>query len=114
MRFIKNQLALWRIALIIGVAAFAIPIAARVRVATKAQVDEQQDYWSSRVERRLNRRQEYLDSQTGDDDADDKDTKDKKDDADDDDDTVDQGVEAQQDVYERRRDYYRQRLEREW
>ena len=113
MRFIKKQLSLWRIVLIIGVAAIAIPIAARVRVATKAQVNEQEDYWARRVERRLDRRQEYLDRQTGDD-KDDADTKDAADDEDDADDTVDKDVKAQQDIYERRREYWRQRVEKEW
>ena len=77
MRFIKKQLSLWRIVLIIGVAAIAIPIAARVHVATKPQSDEE-EYWSRRVERRLDRRQEYLDRQTGED-KDDADAKDSKD-----------------------------------
>jgi hypothetical protein len=119
MRFIKKQLSLWRIVLIIGAALIAILIAARVRVATKAQVNEQEDYWARRVERRLDRRQEYLDRQTGDDndDADAKDSKDSKDTADDEDDaddTVDKDVKAQQDIYERRREYWRQRVEKEW
>ena len=112
MKFIKKQLSLWRIVLIIGVAAIAIPITARVRVATKAQSDEE-EYWSRRIERRLDRRQEYLDRQTGDD-KDDADTKDAADDEDDADDTVDKDVKAQQDIYERRREYWRQRVEKEW
>lgn len=117
MRFIKKQLSLWRIVLIISVAAIAIPIAARVRVATKAPVDEQEDYWERRIERRLDRREEYLERQTRDDNEDagakdskDKDSKDAADDEDDADDTVDK----EQDIYERRREYWRERLEKEW
>ena len=115
MRFIKKQLSLWRIVLIIGVAAIAIPIAARVRVATKPQSDEE-EYWSRRVERRLDRRQEYLDRQTGDDkddaEAKDKDSKDAADDEDDADDIVDK--ESRSKIYERRREYWRKRLDDEW
>ena len=44
MRFIKKQLSLWRIVLIIGVAAIAIPIAARVSPTAIAVVKERQDY----------------------------------------------------------------------
>ena len=44
MRFIKKQLSLWRIVLIIGVAAIAIPIASRVSPTAKAVVKERQDY----------------------------------------------------------------------
>ena len=66
MRFIKKRFSLWLIVLFIGVVAIAIPNAASVHVATKPQSDEE-EYWSRRVERRLDRRQEYLDRQTGDD-----------------------------------------------
>jgi len=111
MRFIKKQLSWWRLVLIICAAAIAIPIAARVRMATKAQSDEE-EYWSRRVERRLDRRQEYLDRQTGDDkdDADDKGKKDSKDAADDEDDADDV---VDKDI-ERRREYWRKRLDDEW
>jgi hypothetical protein len=119
MRFVKKQLSWWRIVLIIAVAAIAIPIVARVRVSTKAQVDDEEEYWSRRIERRLDRRQEYLDRQTGDDndDADAKDSKDSKnaaDDEDDADDIVDKDVKAQQESYERRREYWRKQLDDEW
>ena len=109
MRFIKNQFRLWRIVLIIGVAAIAIPIATRVSPTATAVVKEQdylhqqttvdnedadakhsndskaavsegvarhqdddyyerrRDYWEKRVERRLDRDEEYLDEQTADD-----------------------------------------------
>jgi hypothetical protein len=117
MRFIKKQLSLWRIVLIIAVAAISIPIVARVRVSTKPQVDDEEEYWSRRVERRLDRRQEYLDRQTGDDkddaDAKDKDSKDL-DDEDDADDIVDKDAREQQDIYEKRREYWRKRLDDEW
>ena len=169
MRFIKKQLSLWRImVLIIGVAAIAIPIAARVSRTTKAVVKERQayldrqatagnedgyskhskdnkaavgrgvarpqdddyyerrrEYWDKRVERRLDRREEYLDEQTGDDneDADAKDSKNSKDnkaakdkdkdskDAVDDEDDADDDVERE---VEKRREYWRKRLDREW
>ena len=161
MRFIKKQLSLWRIVLIIGVAAIAIPIASRVSPTAKAVVKERQDYldhqttadnkdayakhskdtkaavvpgdarpqddyyerrreyWDKRVERRLDRREEYLDEQTLDD-KDEADTRGKKDskadkaDADDEDDSVDQDVKRQEDEIERRREYWRKRLDRDW
>src|SRR4030095_6285380 len=108
MRFIRKQLALWRIVLIIVVAAIATPIAPGVRVATKAQVDDEEEYWSTRIERRLDRRQEYLDRQT-EDDKDDVDNKDSKDAADDEDDVDDVDKEV-----ERRREYWRKRLDDDW
>jgi len=112
MRFIKKQLSLWRIVLTICVAAIAIPVLARVRVSTKAQVDDEEEYWSRRIERRLDRRQEYLDRQTGEDkdDAEAKDSKDAKEDADDEDDADDI---VDKDI-ERRREYWRKRLDDEW
>ena len=112
MRFIKKQLSWWRLVLIICAAAIAIPIAARVRMATKAQSDEE-EYWSRRVERRLDRRQEYLDRQTRDDkdDEDAKDSKDSKDAKDDDEDDVDDITDRD---IERRREYWRKRLDDEW
>ena len=111
MRFIKKRMLLWRLVLIIAITVIAMPIPAGVSVATKAQSDKE-EYWSRRIERRLDRRQEYLDRQTGDDkdDADDKDKKDSKDaadDADDADDVVDKDI-------ERRREYWRKRLDDEW
>jgi hypothetical protein len=163
MRLIKKQLSLWRIVvLIIGVAAIAIPIAARVSRTTKAVVKERQAYldrqatagnedgyskhskdnkaavgrgvarpqdddyyerrrayWDKRVERRLDRREEYLDEQTGDDneDADVKNSKDNKaakdkdSDAADDEDDADDEVERE---VEKRREYWRKRLDRDW
>jgi len=112
MRFIKKQLSLWGLVLIIAVASIAIPNAARMRVATKAQSDEE-EYWSRRIERRLDRRQEYLDRQTGDD-KDDSDAKDKDDaDAKDKDDEDDAEDITERDI-ERRREYWRKRLDDEW
>ena len=158
MRFIEKQLSLWRIVLIISVAAIAIPIAARVSPTAIAVVnqrheyqsqptantnedadvkhskdskaavgkgvawlqddyyDRRREYWDKRIERRLDR--EDLDDETGDEkgEADAKDSKDKKDskadkdDGDDEDDSVDQEVER----IERRREYWRQRVERDW
>jgi hypothetical protein len=162
MRFLKKQLSLWRIVLIIGMAGIAILIAARVSSTAKAVVKERQDYldqkttarnedayakhskdskaavglgvarpqddyydrrreyWDKRIERRLDRREEYLDEQTGDDkeDADVKDSKDSKaakdkdsKDAVDDEDYADDNVDKE---IERRREYWRQRLEKDW
>ena len=164
MRFIKKQLSLWSIVLIIGIAGIAILIAARVSPTAKAVVKERQDYldqkttahnedayakhskdskaavglgvarpqddyydrrreyWDKRIERRLDRREEYLDEQTGDDkeDADVKDSKDSKaakdkdkdsKDAAADEDYADDNVDKE---IERRREYWRQRLEKEW
>jgi len=163
MRFIKKQLSLWSIVLIIGMAGIAILIAARVSPTAKAVVKERQDYldqkttahnedayakhskdskaavglgvarpqddyydrrreyWDKRIERRLDRREEYLDEQTGDDkeDADVKDSKDSKaakdkdskDAAADEDYADDDNVDKE---IERRREYWRQRLEKEW
>jgi hypothetical protein len=162
MKFLKKQLSLWRIVLIIGMAGIAILIAARVSPTAKAVVKERQDYldqkttahnedayakhskdskaavglgvarpqddyydrrreyWDKRIERRLDRREEYLDEQTGDDkeDADVKDSKDSKAGKDkdskeavDDEDYADDNVDKE---IERRREYWRQRLEKEW
>jgi len=170
MRFIKKQISLVRILLIIGVAAIAIPIASRVSSTAKALVKERQDYldlksaagneaaddkrseakyskanhrkeskaavglsvapsqdilydrrsqyWDKRVLRRLESHDEYLDEQTGDDnDADAKDNKDSKAKnkdskaAADDEDFADDDVDKE---LERRREYWRKRLDRDW
>ena len=152
MRIIKKQLAPWHLVLIIGLAAIAIPVTARVSTTAIAGVNERHEqmtgqtandegdagakhgsyskaavgkgvarpqddyydrrrqYWEKRVDSRLEYRDKYLDEQTGDkdDDADAEDNKAGKDD--DEDDTVDQ----EHDVYERRREYWRQRLDKEW
>ena len=158
MRFIKKHLSLWRIVLIIGVAAIATPVASRVSSTAKAVGAERQDsleqtaaanedaytkyskdskavvgpvvarpqddyyerrreYWDKRIERRLDRREEYLDEQTQDDDkdADAKDSKakakDSKDAADDEDYADDDNVDKEID---RRREYWRKRLDKDW
>lgn len=159
MRFIKKQLSLWSIVLIIGMAGIAILIAARVSPAAIAVHKERQDYleqktaahnedayakhsrdskaavglgvarpqddyydrrreyWDKRIERRLESREEYLDEQTKDDnDADAKDSKaakdkDSKDAADNEDYADDDNVDKE---IERRREYWRQRLEKDW
>jgi uncharacterized membrane protein YdfJ with MMPL/SSD domain len=159
MRFIKKELSLWSIVLIIGMAGIAVLIAARVSPTANAVVKERQDYldqkttahnedadpkhskdskaavglgvarpqddyydrrreyWDKRIERRLDRREEYLDEQTVEDnkDADSKDSKAAKDkdskDAADDEDYADDNVDKE---IERRREYWRQRLEKEW
>lgn len=168
MRFLTKQLSSWRIVLIIGVAAIAIPIASRVSSTAKAVVKERQDYldlqsaadnddagdkhnkakhskeskaavglsvallqdilydrrsqyWDQRVLRRLESHEEYLDEQTVDDDKDadaktNKDSKAAKDKnskaaADDDEDFADDDVDKE---LERRREYWRKRLDRDW
>ena len=165
MRFIKKQISLLRILLIIGVAAIAIPITARVSPTANAVVKERQgdldqkldqkttahnedahakhgkdskaavgegvallqdlydkrsEYWDKRVLRRLERRDEYLDEQTVDDneDADTKASKDSKSAKDknskaavDDEDFADDNVDKE---LERRREYWRRRLDRDW
>ena len=156
MRFLKKQLSWWRIFLIIGVAAMAIPIAARVsptampvhqerqgylaqqttadhedadathRRDSKAAAgegfalpqdllyDRRSRYWDQRVLRRLEGRDEYLDEQTKDDK--DADAKDKKADKDDKDDRADEDDWVAQDdeELERRREYWRRRVDKEW
>jgi hypothetical protein len=81
--------------------------------------ERRREYWDKRIERKLDRHEEYLDEQTLDDkdDADVKDSKDNKagkDDADEEDDSVDQDVKRQEDEIERRREYWRKRLDRDW
>ncbi|HEX3102443.1 MAG TPA: hypothetical protein VHQ01_11650 [Pyrinomonadaceae bacterium] len=165
MRFNKKQFSLRRVALIVAVAAIAIPITARVSPTAKAVVKEQpghlvkqnvkdgentanthakdrtsavdpgierrqdyydrrREYWEKRLEGRLDRDEEYLDSQTGDDkdDADAKDPKDSKEkkdskaskDKDEEDDSVDKDADSEEEIIERRREYWRDRLDREW
>ena len=147
MTLIKKQLSLWRIVLIVGVAAIAIPLAARVSATgiavvnqlaqptvndneeadarhskdSKAAVgpgvarlqddyyDRRREYWERRVERRLDHHEEYMDEHPGDD-KDDEDAKDSKADKDDDEDEMDRHEEE----IERRRDYWRKRLDDEW
>jgi hypothetical protein len=152
MRFIKKQLSLWRVVLIIGGSAIAIPIAARVSPTAIAVHKERQDYldqqttadnedaddphskakhckeskaavgpsgalpqdllydrrsryWDQRVLRRL----ESLDED--DNDADAKDSKADKDDGDDEDFSIDKDKEEE---LERRREYWRKRLDDDW
>src|SRR5436190_19074572 len=70
--------------------------------------DLRREHWEDRLESRLEYREEYLEGQTGDkdDDADAEDSKAGKDD----DDSVDQ----ERDIYEQRREYWRNRLDKEW
>ena len=68
--------------------------------------ERRREYWEKRVERRLD--EEDLDDEDADDkNADSKDNKADKDDGDDEDDAVEQEV-------ERRREYWRKRVERDW
>ena len=157
MGFIKKQFSLWRLVLIVGGAAIAIPIATGASPTAIAVVKERQDYldhqtttynedayakrskdskaaagpgvarvqddyyerrreyWEKRVERRLDHHQDYLDEQTADDkDADAKDSKatkdkDSKDAADD-----EEGADDVDREIERRREYWRRRVEKDW
>ncbi|MCM3903966.1 MAG: hypothetical protein ND866_19875, partial [Pyrinomonadaceae bacterium] len=73
--------------------------------------DRRSQYWDQRVLRRLERSDEYLDEQTKDDkDADAKDSKADKDDGGDEDDWV---AEEDEEI-DRRREYWRQRLDDDW
>jgi hypothetical protein len=94
MRFTKKQLSLWRIVLIIGVTAIAIPIATRDSPTAIALVKERQDYLPQ---------QTTVDNE----DADAKDSKNSKA-------AVGEGVARHQDddYYERRREYWEKRVER--
>ena len=70
--------------------------------------DLRREHWEDRLESRLEYREEYVEGQSGDkdDDADAEDSKAGKDD----DDSVDQ----ERDIYEQRREYWRNRLDKEW
>jgi len=155
MKVIKDQFALWLIVLLVGAAAFAIPMAAGVDPDTIAVVkqrqihperqaananegptaihdkdskpavvgrgvtwrqdyyDRRRKYWEDRVDRRLERRDEYLNEQTGDDD-DNADSKGKKGSKADDEDAADSDLDGEEELIERRREYWRDRLDREW
>jgi len=83
--------------------------------------DRRREYWEKRVERRMEYEDEYGDDESGDD-ADKADAKDSKESKDskkekeskkagkDEDDEMDQEAE----MYERRREYWRERLDEEW
>jgi hypothetical protein len=93
MRFIKKQLSLWSIVLIIGVAVIGIVTAARVSPTEIAVVTERQDYLAQQPT-------------AVNEDADAKDRKSSKA-------AVGKGVVRQQDdYYERRREYWDRRIER--
>ena len=91
----------------------------RVALPQDDYYDRRREYWDKRVERRLERREEYLDEQTLDDeDAEAKDSQDSKSakdknskDAVDDEDYADDNVDRE---IERRREYWRKRLDRDW
>ena len=99
MRSIKKQLPWWRIVLIICVMAVAIPVTAGVPIPPlKASVPFQDDYWADRLERRL----DYYEENENGDDADAKDDEKAGDDED-----------SEDDIYEQRREYWRDALEDE-
>ena len=145
MRSIKKRLSLCHLVLVIGAAAIAMPIAARISPASSSVVIEQQAYLSEPIAsengdtnardgktaagRRAvvqddyyERRRRYwedrverdLDEEENGDDEDAKDSKDSK--AKDDEDKADSAdkEDSEEDVIERRREYWRDRLDREW
>ena len=132
MRFIKQQLSLWRIVLIIGVAAIAIPITARVSSTARAVHKERQDYLvvQTSVDKEeaavgegvarqdddyYDRRRRYwekrVERELDDEDLDDQTVEDN--DADARDSKADEEDDVDQEI-ERRREYWRQRLDKEW
>jgi ribosomal protein S3 len=143
MRFIKK----WRVVLIIGIAAIAIPIAARVsptqtefvmdrtvplhqqtadysEVAKTAHTnnskagvghrvtppqdyyDRRREYWEDRMEGRA----DYLEQEDGND-EDSADSEDGKDSSDDD---AGDSMDDEEEMIEKRREYWRDRLDRDW
>ena len=97
MNRIKRHFALWRIALYIGAAAIIIPTAVNTLAREKLPANERTEYWSNRVERRVDVRQEVVERRT-----------------DNRSEYVDKRVEVRQDVNDRRREHYQDRLERRW
>jgi hypothetical protein len=78
--------------------------------------DRRREYWEDRLERRLD--DEEFDDETGNDkDADSKDKKDSKaakDDKANKDDSAESDLDQEEELIERRREYWRDRLDREW
>ena len=97
MRCIAKQFALWRIAVVIGCAAFLIPMASGARPLARVPANERTENWSNRVERRVDVRQEGVERRT-----------DRRGEY------ADQRVEVRQDVHDRRRERYQDRVERVW
>ena len=138
MRFIKQQFTLWRIVLIIGLTAIAIPIAARFSPTALATVIEGQDrldlqaandngdvdakhskdrtaaigHGVERPQDYYNRRRQYWEDRV--DRRLEREEEETGDEDAADEDDADDAVDKEQDVYERRREYWRQRVEREW
>ena len=75
--------------------------------------DRRREYWEQRIERRM---EEEESRDGGDEEANDKDSKKAKDKGDDDEDdaSADQPAQREHDAVEQRREYWRNRLEREW
>ncbi len=129
-----------QVSLIIGLAAVVIPITANVggskdpvikerqasvakqtanenarrteaKTPTRPQdyYDRRREYWEKRMDRRLEESDEYMDEEDGDksDKAEDKDAKNE-------DDSADKDVDHEEEAIERRREYWRQRLDKEW
>ncbi len=78
--------------------------------------DRRREYWEDRIDRELD--DEEFDDETGDDkDADSKDKKDSKaakDDKAKKDDSAESDIDQEEELIERRREYWRDRLDREW
>jgi hypothetical protein len=139
MRSIKRPLALWHIFSIVGIAAIAMPVAARVYLPAKAAVNEQRVRLDQHIgnhneavtkdgkepiaskrcptvrqgARRL--QDDYYERRRQhwerrlDNRLDEEENGDENDN-----DFADEDVDKQQDVYERRREYYRDRLDEDW
>ena len=100
MRSIKKQLPLWRIVLIICVMAVAIPVSAGVPIPPlKASVPFQDDYWADRLERRLDYWESVEEGEDGN--------------AKDDENAAGDEEDSEDDLYEQRREYWRDALEDE-
>ena len=76
--------------------------------------DRRREYWEDRIDRRLD--DEELDDETGDDKDSDskKDSKAAKDDKANKDDSAESDLDQEEEFIERRREYWRDRLDREW
>jgi len=92
MKFIKKQFRAWRLVVIIGIAAIAIPIVAHVRDSAIRVIDEQQTQWNGNSAESV------------------RDTIVKRDD--DVKTAIGLGLAARQDYYDRRREYWEKRVER--
>ena len=92
----------------------AVSVAIRRTAPAQSLYDRRRRYVEDRVERRLDRRQEYLDRQSGGDDEDEDSGGDDSDMGDDDSSADDEDLDAEVERVERRRENWRQRVDRNW